>query len=115
MEDGRLGLHMSISATFFLAAVVGWGAFAYVALSSRQQERALREEMARVVAEREQLSSEMSRTRSESDRIRQVLEQVQADYAKARLKPEPQPTMLQGTPQIAPSAPVPASRARSNR
>ncbi len=111
MEDGRLAAHMGISAILLLAAIGGWGAFAYATYSARHQERAFRDRMAQVIAERDALRTEASQFRADAERTRQALERSQAELAKARTPPPPQP--VASTAPVAPPrvTPPPAGMA----
>ena len=91
MDESRIGAHMGISAILLLAAISGWGAFAYATYSARQQERTFRDIMAQAIGERDALRTEANRFRADAERTRQALERSQAELVKARTPPSPLP------------------------
>ncbi len=91
MDDSRIGAHMGISAILLLAAIGGWGAFAYATYSARQQERTFRDIMAQTIGERDALRTEANQFRADAERTRQALERSQAELVKARTPPSPLP------------------------
>ncbi len=120
MEDGRLAAHMGISAILLLAAIGGWGAFAYATYSARHQERAYRDSMAQVIAERDALRTEASQFRADAERTRQALERSQAELVKARTQPPPSLLPANSPSPVVPSRatlppPVTAPRTPSGR
>ncbi len=87
-------LPKSLIAMLLLAAVSGWGAFAYSMFSAQQQERqfqATRSEMGRIVADRDKLTDDLNRIRAEAERNRLTLEQTQADLVTVRAQLEARP------------------------
>lgn len=111
MGHDRLAAHMGISLILLLAAVGGWGAFGYGVYSARQQERAFRDEIALVQAERGKLAADLDRMRQEAERSRQALERAQAELrARPPVQPAPSPV-----PTTAPAPPAAAPKARPVR
>jgi len=104
-------LSKSLIVMLLLAAVSGWGAFAYSMSSAQQQERAYRAEMSRVVADRDKLNAELNQVRAEAERNRLALERAQADLVTARAQSQERPPQT-SSPQIPPRSPVRASPTR---
>ena len=86
MGSERLGAHMGISILLLLAAVGGWGAFAYSAAQARQQERSFREQISSASTDRDALSTALRQVRSEAEQSRQELERARRDLAAAQLQ-----------------------------
>ena len=84
VQDSRLEAHMSISAILLLTAIGGWGAFAYATYSAQGQERAFRDDMAQLTAERDALRTELSQIRVDAERKQQALERAQTQLTRAR-------------------------------
>jgi uncharacterized protein HemX len=82
--NGRLAAHMGVSLILFLAAVGGWGAYAYNVSSDRRQERALREQVTRSAKENERVNADLRQLQIEADRNRQALDQARRDLAFAQ-------------------------------
>jgi cell division protein FtsL len=98
-------LSKSLIVMLLLAAVSGWGAFAYSMSSAQQQERAYLAEMSRVVADRDKLNAELNQVRAEAERNRLALERAQVAPVTARAQSQERPPQT-SSPQIPPRAPV---------
>ena len=83
-SNHRLAIHMGVSVVLFLAAVSGWGAFAYVLSSDRQKERTLQDQVSRATTERDRLGVELKQVRAEVGGNRQALEQARRDLVSAQ-------------------------------
>jgi uncharacterized coiled-coil protein SlyX len=87
-------LSQSLLAVLLLAAVGGWGAFAYSMVSAQQQERQSQEtrtELSRVIADRDKLNVELTQMRAEAERYRLTLERAQADLVTTRAQLQERP------------------------
>jgi hypothetical protein len=84
----------SLTIVLLLAAVSGWGAFAYGVASGNQQQIASQDKIRSVTADRDKLNTDLNQARGEVELTRQALERAQADLASARaqLQASPPPT-----------------------
>jgi hypothetical protein len=74
----------ALAAVLLLAAAVGWGSLIYSVVSAREQQRAYQDEISRVTADRDKLSTDLSQARGHIERNRSTLERVQAELVSAR-------------------------------
>ncbi|HEX2137932.1 MAG TPA: hypothetical protein VHG30_18915 [Microvirga sp.] len=79
----KLNRHIAVSSAFLVLALAGWGAFAYTARSSAEQQSALAEQVRRISVEHEQLRSERDRLMAEQ-RDRSALT-AEVDYLTSRV------------------------------
>ena len=86
MGSERLGAHMGISILLLLAAVGGWGAFAYSGAQARQQERSFREQINSASTDRDALNTALRQARAEAEQNRQELERTRRGLAAAQLQ-----------------------------
>ena len=64
--------HVVLSLTFLLLAACGWGAFAYTVQAQQLQEQGLREQVARITAERDHLAGQATQLQSAFTRQRDL-------------------------------------------
>jgi signal transduction histidine kinase len=78
-------------AAVLLLAAVGWGACVYSAISARAQQRAYQDEISRVTADRDKLSTDLNQARVNIERNGLTLERVQAELVSARAQLQASP------------------------
>jgi hypothetical protein len=81
----------TLAAVLLLAAAVGWGAFVYSVISARAQQRAYQDEISRVTADRDKLSTELNQARGGLERNGLALERVQEELVSARAQLQASP------------------------
>ena len=106
-EGGRAAPYLGAGFILLLVGLGGWGAFAHSLYTAYQQERALRDETARAVADRQKLIAELEEMRADLARTRQSLDRAQADLITARAEAD---LLKARPPQSPPSAPPPRTR-----
>ncbi len=106
-EGGRAAPYFGAGLILLLVGLGGWGAFAYSLYTAHQEERALRDETARAVADRQKLIAELEEVRADLARTRQSLDRAQADLITARAEAD---LLKARPPQSPPSAPPPRTR-----
>jgi hypothetical protein len=81
----------ALTAVLLLAAAVSWGAFVYSVISARAQQRAYQDEISRVTADRDKLSTDLNQARVNIERNGLTLERVQAELVSVRAQLQASP------------------------